>query len=226
MPEQFENWLQDFNGKKYIFTLRIDQSCPEGVKKFFVFVIFEHSNDAVMKKCRFQSLPAKNVALSCKKEAYPSHFYCFQNVQASSERTQKSYENPKEHRTSFILRTSKEKSNEVWMTERFCVGRDLFIKPPGVDVDLLCTDKNKCVFNKIRIRVDDWTWPKLASLLCNKLEWPVVNQLCWFDLISIWFRFDFIYLRRVALRQKPFFKGPSNKNIIIIITNIPKKTIP
>ena len=40
------------------------------------------------------------------------------------------------------------------------------------------------------------------------------------DLIS----FDFIYLRRVALWPKPFFKGPSNKNIIIIITRIPKKT--
>ena len=40
---------------------------------------------------------------------------------------------------------------------------------------------------------------------------------------SFHFRFiHFIYLRRVALREKPFFKGPSIKNFIII-TRIPKK---
>ena len=42
-------------------------------------------------------------------------------------------------------------------------------------------------------------------------------------LLKNFISFHFIYLRRVALRQKPFFKGPSIKNFIII-TRIPKKT--
>ena len=40
------------------------------------------------------------------------------------------------------------------MSQRFRVDRDIFENGPRVDADLFYTDKKRCVFKKIRIRVD------------------------------------------------------------------------
>ena len=61
--------LEDLDAKEmYLtYTLRIDQSCSESVKKMFCFIIFECSHGTVSKLCRiefrfqiygFQNLPA------------------------------------------------------------------------------------------------------------------------------------------------------------------------
>ena len=45
-------------------------------------------------------------------------------------------------------------NSEFRMSQRFRVDRDIFESGPRVDADLFYTDKKRCVFKKIRIRVD------------------------------------------------------------------------
>ena len=45
-------------------------------------------------------------------------------------------------------------NSEFRMSQRFRVDRDIFENGPRVDADLFYTDKKRCVFKKIRIRVD------------------------------------------------------------------------
>ena len=45
-------------------------------------------------------------------------------------------------------------NSEFRMSQCFRVDRDIFENGPRVDADLFYTDKKRCVFKKIRIRVD------------------------------------------------------------------------
>ena len=45
-------------------------------------------------------------------------------------------------------------NSEFRMSQRFRVDRDIFENGPRVDADPFNTDKKRCVFKKIRIRVD------------------------------------------------------------------------
>ena len=72
--------------KKLTYTLRVDQSGSKSVKKCSAFIIFKFLRDAASKMCRlefrfqnlpFQNLLAKNVSVSCEREADPSNFSPF-----------------------------------------------------------------------------------------------------------------------------------------------------
>ena len=84
------NSLQDFDAKEMTSTLRIDQSCSDGIEKCSVFIIFACSHDAVFKMCRFRVFKLcwqKICRLCVNVRPVPQICHRSQNVPASFERS-------------------------------------------------------------------------------------------------------------------------------------------